>query len=180
MTEIVREEMDATGALEVDLPILQPKELWVESGRWDRYQAEGILFHLKDRKEGEFALAPTAEEAVTDMVRRSVLVYQAYVRQNRQQFMFISSERSGGSRLLRMAIRTDVTHFTNEMAQDFRRLGLYQDLPTASLQMVCGLIVTSMLAAAADILDLPPAYSKDIAARPQVKITIAPPVTAKP
>ena len=72
MIEIVREEMDATGALEVDLPILQPKELWVESGRWDRYQDEGILFHLKDRKEGEFALAPTAEEAVTDMVRRSV------------------------------------------------------------------------------------------------------------
>ncbi len=72
MTKIVREEMDATGAQEVDLPILQPKELWVESGRWDRYQAEGILFHLKDRKDGEFALAPTAEEAVTDMVRRSV------------------------------------------------------------------------------------------------------------
>jgi prolyl-tRNA synthetase len=72
MTEIVREEMDATGAQEVELPILQPKELWVESGRWDRYQAEGILFHLKDRKDGEFALAPTAEEAVTDMVRRSV------------------------------------------------------------------------------------------------------------
>ena len=72
MTEIVREEMDATGAQEVDLPILQPKELWVESGRWDRYQNEGILFHLKDRKDGEFALAPTAEEAVTDMVRRSV------------------------------------------------------------------------------------------------------------
>jgi prolyl-tRNA synthetase len=72
MTEIVREEMDRTGAQEVDLPILQPKELWVESGRWDRYQNEGILFHLKDRKDGEFALAPTAEEAVTDMVRRSV------------------------------------------------------------------------------------------------------------
>jgi len=72
MTEIVREEMDATGALEVEFPILQPKELWVESGRWDRYQSEGILFHLKDRKDGEFALAPTAEEAVTDMVRRSV------------------------------------------------------------------------------------------------------------
>src|SRR5512140_897232 len=72
MTEIVRQEMDATGAQEVDLPILQPKELWVESGRWDRYQNEGILFHLKDRKDGEFALAPTAEEAVTDMVRRSV------------------------------------------------------------------------------------------------------------
>jgi len=72
MIEIVREEMDATGAMEVDLPILQPKELWVESGRWDRYVADGILFHLEDRKGGEFALAPTAEEAVTDMVRRSV------------------------------------------------------------------------------------------------------------
>jgi len=72
MIEIVREEMDATGAQEVDLPILQPKELWVESGRWDRYIDDGILFHLKDRKQGEFALAPTAEEAVTDMVRRSV------------------------------------------------------------------------------------------------------------
>lgn len=72
VTEIVREEMDATGALEVDLPILQPKELWVESGRWQRYIDEGILFHLEDRKSGEFALAPTAEEAVTDMVRRGV------------------------------------------------------------------------------------------------------------
>ncbi len=72
LIEIVRAEMDATGAQEVDLPILQPKELWVESGRWDRYIEEGILFHLEDRKAGEFALAPTAEEAITDLVRRSV------------------------------------------------------------------------------------------------------------
>ncbi len=72
MIEIVREEMDRAGALEVDLPICQPKEIWVESGRWERYTADGILFHLEDRKSGEFALAPTAEEAVTDMVRRSV------------------------------------------------------------------------------------------------------------
>jgi hypothetical protein len=42
------------------------------------------------------------------------------------------------------------------MAQDFRRLGVYQDLSTASLQMICGLIVTAMLAAAPEILDLPP------------------------
>ena len=72
LIEIVREEMDATGAQEVDLPILQPKELWVESGRWQRYIDDGILFHLEDRKAGEFALAPTAEEAITDLVRRSV------------------------------------------------------------------------------------------------------------
>ncbi|MBL8114053.1 MAG: proline--tRNA ligase, partial [Acidobacteria bacterium] len=72
MTEIVREEMDRSGAMEVEFPILQPKELWVESGRWDRYVNDGILFHLTDRKGAEYALAPTAEEAVTDLVRRSI------------------------------------------------------------------------------------------------------------
>lgn len=92
----------------------------------------------------------------TDMVRRSVQVYRDYVKLNRLQFLFISSERSGGSRILRLAIRTDVAHFTNEMAQDFRLLGLYKELSTMSLQMVCGLIVMTMLAAATDILDLPP------------------------
>lgn len=91
-----------------------------------------------------------------DILRRSVQVYQQYVKANRLVFLFISSERSGGSRVLRVAIRNDVTHFTNEMAQDFRALGLYRELPTARLQMVCGLIVMTMLAAAIDILDLPP------------------------
>ncbi len=91
-----------------------------------------------------------------DMLRRSVQVYQHYVKANRLVFLFISSERSGGSRVLRVAIRNDVTHFTNEMAQDFRALGLYKELPTPHLQMVCGLIVMTMLAAAIDILDLPP------------------------
>jgi hypothetical protein len=70
--------------------------------------------------------------------------------------LFISSERTGGSRILRMAIRNDVSHFTHEMAQDFRRLGIYADMSTASLQMVCGVIVITMLAAAPEILDLPP------------------------
>ena len=94
--------------------------------------------------------------AQDDIVRRSVGVYHQYVLQNRLLFLFISSERSGGSRILCLAIRNDVIHFTNEMAQDFRNLGLYQDLSTRSLQMVCGLIVTTMLAAAPEILDLPP------------------------
>lgn len=94
--------------------------------------------------------------ATDSMVRRSVGVYCQYVKQNRLQFLFISSERSGGSRILRLAIRNEVNHFTNEMAQDFRRLGVYPDMPTSSLQMVCGLIVTTMLAAAPEILDLPP------------------------
>jgi AcrR family transcriptional regulator len=94
--------------------------------------------------------------APRDVLRRSVRVYQDYVKLNRLQFMFISSERSGGSRILRLAIRNDVTHFTNEMAQDFRMRGMYIHLPTASLQMICGMIVMTMLAAATDIIDLPP------------------------
>ena len=97
-----------------------------------------------------------SELTLQSMVRRSVDVYYQYVIQNRLQFLFISSERSGGSRILRLAIRNDVSHFTNEMAQDFRRLGVYPEMPPNSLHMVCGLIVTTMLAAAPEILDLPP------------------------
>lgn len=91
-----------------------------------------------------------------DVVRRSVQVYHQYVKDNRLLFLFISSERSGGSRILRLAIRNDVSHFTNEMAQDFRLLGIYKDLPTDTLRMICGLIVNTMLAVAPEILDLPP------------------------
>ncbi|WP_210546198.1 HTH-type transcriptional repressor FabR [Rhodoferax sp. PAMC 29310] len=109
----------------------------------------GITLRRLLREARQVGVAPNS------MVRRSVDVYYEYVKQNRLQFLFISSERSGGSRILRLAIRNDVTHFTNEMAQDFRRLGVYPEMPTSSLQMVCGLIVTTMLAAAPEILDLP-------------------------
>jgi prolyl-tRNA synthetase len=74
--QIVREEVDRAGCLEVELPILQPRELWDESGRWERYAHEGLLFHLEDRKDGAYCLAPTAEEAVTTMVRSGVTSYR--------------------------------------------------------------------------------------------------------
>src|SRR5262245_51981571 len=73
---IVREEMDRSGALELEVPILQPRELWEESGRWGRYISEELLFHLKDRKAGEHCLAPTAEEAVTTLVKFGVTSYR--------------------------------------------------------------------------------------------------------
>jgi prolyl-tRNA synthetase len=73
---IVREEFNRAGCLEVEVPILQPRELWEESGRWERYVSEEILIHLKDRKGGEYCLAPTAEEAVTTMVRAGVTSYR--------------------------------------------------------------------------------------------------------
>jgi len=73
---IVREEMNRAGFHEVEMPILQPRELWEESGRWQRYAAEEILFHLKDRKAGEYCLAPTAEEAFATTVRAGVTSYR--------------------------------------------------------------------------------------------------------
>ncbi|MFZ9270220.1 MAG: proline--tRNA ligase [Prochlorococcaceae cyanobacterium] len=63
---IVRQEMNATGALETLLPQLQPAELWQRSGRWDGYTAgEGIMFHLQDRQERQLGLGPTHEEVIT-------------------------------------------------------------------------------------------------------------------
>lgn len=75
---IVREEMERTGALEVELPILQPKELWEETGRWRKYLDARIAFHLKDRKGAEFILAPTAEEVITHFTRNNLFSYREF------------------------------------------------------------------------------------------------------
>jgi prolyl-tRNA synthetase len=71
---IIREEMNAAGGQEVWLPVIQPKELWEETGRWQVYGKE--LCRLKDRKGSEFCLAPTAEEVITDMVRNEIRSYR--------------------------------------------------------------------------------------------------------
>ena len=67
---IVREEMDKAGAQEIFCSAVQPKELWVESGRWSKYGPE--LFRFQDRHEREFCLGPTHEEVFTDIVRNTV------------------------------------------------------------------------------------------------------------
>jgi prolyl-tRNA synthetase len=74
MEQIVREEMDAAGAQEVFLPMVQPAELWKESGRWDIYGTE--LLRFKDRHDRECCLGPTHEEVITDLVRRDVRSYR--------------------------------------------------------------------------------------------------------
>jgi prolyl-tRNA synthetase len=71
---IVREEMNRAGGLEILMPVLSPAELWQESGRWDVYGKE--LMRLKDRHDRFFALGPTHEEIVTDIVRREVRSYR--------------------------------------------------------------------------------------------------------
>ncbi len=91
----------------------------------------------------------------TDMLRGSVLIYKRFVEERSLVFRFIAGERSGGSRVIRDAIRSEESHFASEMVQDLRTLGTLPDLSTATMQMICGLVVTTMLNAASDILDLP-------------------------
>ncbi len=71
---IIREEMDAAGAQEVLMPVVQPAELWQESGRWEEYGPE--LLRFKDRHQRDFVLGPTHEEVITDLVRREIRSYK--------------------------------------------------------------------------------------------------------
>lgn len=71
---IIREEMDKAGALEVTMPVVQPSELWQETGRFEKYGKE--LLRFKDRHDRDFVLGPTHEEVITDLVRREVKSYK--------------------------------------------------------------------------------------------------------
>ncbi|MAD75075.1 MAG: proline--tRNA ligase [Rheinheimera sp.] len=72
--EIVRQEMNKAGAIEVLLPMVQPAELWQESGRWETMDAE--LLRFKDRHQRDYVLGPTHEEVITDLVRREITSYK--------------------------------------------------------------------------------------------------------
>ncbi|GAA5236825.1 proline--tRNA ligase [Verticiella sediminum] len=67
---IVREEMQAAGAIELLMPVVQPAELWMESGRWEQYGPE--LLRIKDRHQRDFVLQPTSEEVITDIARAEI------------------------------------------------------------------------------------------------------------
>ncbi|MBM4219792.1 MAG: proline--tRNA ligase [Gammaproteobacteria bacterium] len=71
---VIREEMDRAGALEIVMPVAQPAELWVESGRWDQFGPE--LLRFKDRHDRDMVLGPTHEEVVTDLARRELKSYR--------------------------------------------------------------------------------------------------------
>jgi len=72
--QVVREEMNRAGALELSMPVVQPAELWRESGRWQAYGPE--LLRFKDRHERDFVIQPTSEEVVTDIARNDVKSYR--------------------------------------------------------------------------------------------------------
>jgi prolyl-tRNA synthetase len=71
---VVREEMEASGAQEISMPVVQPAELWQESGRWEQYGPE--LLRIQDRHQREFCLGPTHEEVVTSLVRDEIKSYK--------------------------------------------------------------------------------------------------------
>ncbi|MHB1632513.1 MAG: proline--tRNA ligase, partial [Acidithiobacillus sp.] len=71
---VVREEMDRSGAQELLMPLVQPAELWQESGRWEQYGPE--LLRLRDRHNRDFCLGPTHEEVISDLVRREIHSYR--------------------------------------------------------------------------------------------------------
>ena len=73
--QIVREEMNRAGALELLMPSIQPKELWEETGRWEKFG--GQLLKIKDRKEREYCYGPTHEEVITDFARNELKQLQA-------------------------------------------------------------------------------------------------------
>jgi prolyl-tRNA synthetase len=72
--QIVREEMDKSGAQEVLMPVVQPSELWVESGRWEQFGPE--LTRIKDRHDNAYCLGPTHEEVITDLIRNEISSYK--------------------------------------------------------------------------------------------------------
>jgi prolyl-tRNA synthetase len=74
VTDIVRDEMDKAGAMEVSMPVVQPAELWLETGRWQTMGPE--LLRFTDRHERDFCLGPTHEEVITDLVRNEINSYR--------------------------------------------------------------------------------------------------------
>jgi AcrR family transcriptional regulator len=89
------------------------------------------------------------------IIEHSVRIYREFVREHRLHVMFMASERWGGSPLIRRSIRYETQHFATEMAQDLRELSLLPHLSMQTLQIVCGLVVNTMLNAASDFTDLP-------------------------
>jgi AcrR family transcriptional regulator len=93
------------------------------------------------------------------VLRSSVEIYKTHVSEHRLHYQFAAGAR-GGAPEIRRALRTEESHFANEMAQDLRELGLFQDLSSDTLKLVSSLVVTTMMNAATDILDLPEAANQ--------------------
>ena len=123
--QIVREEMDRAGALEMCMPTIQPAELWIESGRWNKYGPE--LLRFKDRHEREFLYGPTHEEVITDIARRELRSYKQLpvnFYQIQSKFRDEIRPRFGVMRAREFLMKDAYSFDTNEagMAESYRRM----------------------------------------------------------
>jgi prolyl-tRNA synthetase len=128
--EIIRQEMDAVACLEMRMPTLHPREVLEESGRWD----VPVVYHLKDRRDGEFALGFTHEEVITDIARRDVRSWRQLpllVYQMQTKFRDEPRPRAGVIRAREFTMYDAYSFDTDEAALDvsYRKLrGAYENI----------------------------------------------------
>ena len=174
VTRAERKQRTRNHLLESALHLMEEGRSFTSLGLREITRAAGVVptsFYRHFADMDELALALVEETGVTlrrllrearqagappiNIIRHSVQIYKKFVEEHRLHIMFMAGERWGGSPLIRRAIRYEVQHFATEMAQDLRELNLVPALSMATLQMICGLVVNTMLNAASDFLDLP-------------------------
>ena len=175
VTRAERKQRTRNHLLESALRLMEEGRSFTSLGLREVTRAAGVVptsFYRHFADMDQLALALVEETGVTlrrllrearqagvppiNIIRHSVQIYKQFVEDHRLHIMFMAGERWGGSPLIRRAIRYEVQHFATEMAQDLRELNLLPAMSMATLQMICGLVVNTMLNAASDILDLPP------------------------
>lgn len=124
---IVREEMDNAGAMEILMSAIQPAEIWRESGRWDKFGPE--MFKLKDRNDREFCLGPTAEEYFTTLIRDEVKSYKDLplnLYQIQTKYRDEKRPRFGINRAREFSMKDAYTFDTSEENLDIAYMNMYR------------------------------------------------------
>lgn len=174
VTRAERKQRTRNHLLEAALRLMEEGRSFTSLGLREITRAAGVVptsFYRHFEDMDQLALALVEETGITlrrllrdarqagvppiNIIRHSVEIYKRFVEEHRLHIMFMAAERWGGSPLIRRAIRYEVQHFATEMAQDLRELSLLPTLSMPTLQMICGLVVNTMLNAASDFLDLP-------------------------
>ena len=174
VTRAERKQRTRNHLLEAALRLMEEGRSFTSLGLREITRAAGVVptsFYRHFEDMDQLALALVEETGITlrrllrdarqagvppiNIIRHSVEIYKRFVEEHRLHIMFMAAERWGGSPLIRRAIRYEVQHFATEMAQDLRELNLLPALSMPTLQMICGLVVNTMLNAASDFLDLP-------------------------
>lgn len=168
-----RKQRTREGLMDAALRLMQQGRSFTGLGLREITREAGVVptsFYRHFRDMDDLGLSLVEESAITlrrllrearrvgqpgpELVRRSVEIYFAHVKQRPLEFLFIAGERSGGSPVIRKAIRREIDYFSAELAQDVRHLGIMTDLSQRMTHLVCELVTTTMLNAAGEVLDI--------------------------